>query len=152
MTEQEVLEIEPTEVLINSKWIAGVSPNQLVCEVAGLTLAARLKAVSQIPPLAAEKSDEDIEHVHQLRISVRRAAQAIRVFAELIGKAEADALREQLRRIRFAADEARNWDVLCERFANGHDVPAQIIEQAKARRREAQVPIKAIYHEAESKG
>ena len=81
MTEQELLEAEPTAVPTDSKWTAGISPDQPVCEVAGRVLDARLKAVCQSLPLAAEKSDEDVEHVHQLRISVRRAVEAVRVFS-----------------------------------------------------------------------
>jgi CHAD domain-containing protein len=147
MTEQELLEAEPTAVSSDSKWITGFSPDQPVCEVASRVLAARLKAVCHSLPLAAEKSDEDVEHVHQLRISVRRAVEAVRVFAGLIEKAEADPLRDRLRRIRLAATEARNWDVMAERFSHGGDSSAQIIERIKAHRRETQGPIVAIYQE-----
>ena len=147
MTEQALLEAEPTAVPTDSKWIAGISPDQPVCEVAGRVLDARLKAVCHSLPLAAEKSDEDVEHVHQLRISVRRAVEAVRVFSGLIEEAEVDALRDRLRRIRLAADEARNWDVMAERFSHGGDIPAKILEQIKARRREVQGPIVAVYQE-----
>ena len=147
MTEQALLEAEPTAVPTDSKWIAGISPDQPVCEVAGRVLDARLKAVCHSLPLAAEKSDEDVEHVHQLRISVRRAAEAVRVFSGLIEEAEVDALRDRLRRIRLAADEARNWDVMAERFSHGGDIPAKILERIKARRREVQGPIVAVYQE-----
>jgi CHAD domain-containing protein len=108
---------------------------------------ARLKAVCHYLPLAAEKSDEDIEHVHQLRISVRRAVEAVRVFSGLMDEAEVDALRDRLRRIRLAADEARNWDVMCERFLQGSGITSKIVEQIKAHRREAQGPIVVVYQE-----
>ncbi len=147
MTEQALLEAEPTEVSADSKWIAGISPNQPVCEVAGRVLDARLKAVCHALPLAAEKSDEDAEHVHQLRISVRRAVEAVRVFSGLMERAEVEALRNRLRRIRLAADEARNWDVMAERFCQGGDFPAKILEQIQARRREVQRPIVAVYQQ-----
>ncbi len=147
MTSQELLEAEPAAVPTDSKWTAGISPDQLVCEVAGRVLNARLKAVCQSLPLAAEKSDEDVEHVHQLRIAVRRAAEAVRVFSGLIDEAEVDPLRDRLRRIRLASDEARNWDVMVERFSHGGEIPAQTIERIKARRREVQGPIVAVYQE-----
>ena len=147
MTEQALLEAEPTPVPTDSKWTAGISPDQPVCEVAGRVLNARLKAVYHSLPLAAEKSDEDVEHVHQLRISVRRAAEALRIFSGLIEEAEADALRDRLRRIRLAADEARNWDVMAERFSHGGDIPTKLLEPIKARRREVQGPIVAVYQE-----
>ena len=116
-------------------------------EAAGRILAARLRAVFQCFPLAAERSDEDVEYVHRLRISVRRAAEAVRVFSGLIEEAEVDPLRDRLRRIRLAADEARNWDVMAERFSHGGDIPARIMERIKDRRREVQGPIVAVYQE-----
>jgi CHAD domain-containing protein len=147
MAEQALLEAEPVVVPTDSKWITGISPGQVVCEVAGQVLDARLKAVHHFLPLAAEKSDEDVEHVHQLRISVRRAVEAVRIFSGLMEEAEVDALRDRLRRIRLAADEARNWDVMVERFSHGGDIPTKIVEQVKARRREVQGPIVAVYQE-----
>ncbi len=146
MTE-ELLEAETTASSTDSKWITGISPDQPVCEVASRVLDARLKAVCRTLPLAAEKSDEDVEHVHQLRISVRRAAEAVRVFSKLIDEAEANALKDRLRRIRLAADDARNWDVMVERFSHGGDIQVRLLEQIKVRRREVQGPIVAICQE-----
>ena len=40
MTEQALLEAEPAAVPTDSKWIAGISPDQPVCEVAGRVLDA----------------------------------------------------------------------------------------------------------------
>ena len=147
MTEQELLEAEPTTT--DSKWIDGISPDQPVCEVASRVLDARLKAVLRSLPLAAEKSEEDVEHVHQLRISVRRAVEAVRLFAGLMEEAEVNALRDRLRRIRLAADGARNWDMMCERFSQGscEHITANIVEQIKSHRKEAQGPIAAVYEE-----
>ena len=145
MSEQALLEAEPVIVPTDSKWTAGVSPDRPVSEVAGRVVAARLKAVHHFLPLAADKSDEDVEYVHQLRISVRRAVEALRIFSGLIE--ETEALRDRLRRIRLAADEARNWDVMVERFSHGGDIPTKIVEQVKARRREVQGPIVAVYQE-----
>jgi CHAD domain-containing protein len=158
MTEQEVLEAQPTtatepdlEVESTAKPSAGkwtaISADQPVCEVASRVLAARLKALCRSFPLAAEKSDADVEHVHQLRIAVRRAVEAVRVFAGLMEEAEVGALRDRLRRIRLAADDARNWDVLAERFAHASDVPPQIVERIQARRQEVQGPIVTAYQE-----
>lgn len=116
MSEQELLERKSAESTRGSKWIAGISSGQTVCEVASRVLDARLKAVCHALPLAAEKSEDDVEHVHRLRISVRRAVEAVRVFAALIPEVEMGSLRDRLRRIRRAADEARNWDVMTDRF------------------------------------
>ena len=154
MTEQGFLVAEPTALPTDSKWIAGISPDQTVCEVAGRVLDARLKAVCRFLPLAAVRSDEDVEHVHQLRISVRRAVEAVKIFSGLMEEADVDPLRDRLRRIRLAADEARNWDVLCERFSHGggDGILGKIVEQVKTRRREAQGPIVAVYQEIQEDG
>ena len=149
MFKQNTLVAEPTQVIpADSKWVEGISSHQSVSKVASRVLGTRLKAICHWLPLAAEKSDEDVEHVHQLRISVRRAVEAARVFSGLIDEAKYDELREKLQRIRLAADEARNWDVVCERFLRCADgIPAEILEKVKARRREVQGPIVAIYQE-----
>ena len=145
MTGPELLETEPVAAAGDGKWIGGIAAGQPVGEVAGQVLRARLEAVRHFLPLAAEKSGEDDEYVHQLRIAVRRADEAVRIFSGLID--DTDTLRERLRRIRRAADEARNWDVMVERFSHGGDVPAAILEQVKARRREVQGPVVTVCQE-----
>ena len=81
MTEERTLVAEPTEVIpCDSNWIEAISPHQSVCKVASRVLNTRLMAVCRWLPLAAENSDEDIEYVHQLRLSVRRAVEAARIF------------------------------------------------------------------------
>lgn len=147
MSEQELHEPEPIAVPIDSKWIAGISPDRPVCEVASRVLNVRLKAVHHFLPLAAQRSDEDAEYVHQLRISVRRAAEALRVFSGVIEEAEINVLRDRLRRIRLAADKARNCDVIVNRFSHGENIPSNILKQIKVRRGEAQGPIVAIFQE-----
>ena len=56
----------------------------LTHEVAHGVLASHLQSGLRWLPLAAEKSEEDVEYVHQLRIASRRAVAALRTFAELI--------------------------------------------------------------------
>ena len=148
MTKERTLVAEPTQVIpADSNWIEGISPNQSVCKVASRVLNTRLMAVCRWLPLAAENSDEDIEYVHQLRLSVRRAVEAARVFSGLIEEAKYEELRKKLRRIRLAADDARNWDVLCGRVSHGGYIPATLLEQIKAGRRKVQEPITTAYQE-----
>jgi CHAD domain-containing protein len=102
--------------------------------------------------LAAEKSDEDVEYVHQLRVSTRRAVEAIRVSSDLIPKSAYEDLRAKLQQVRRAADEARNLDVLCAEFLRCADVSCQdtcrqIAEAIKRRRQEAQKAIVAVHEE-----
>jgi CHAD domain-containing protein len=99
--------------------------------------------------LAAMGSDENMEHVHQLRIATRRAEVGIGVFSALIPKAALSSLRDSLRRIRQAADEARNWDVMIVRLSRGAGSRPVILEQLRRRRRAAQGPIVAVHHEME---
>lgn len=150
MSEQQILVSHSGESTISSKWIAGISSGQTVREVASRVLDARLKAVCHALPLAALKCEDDVEHVHRLRISVRRAVEAVRVFAALIPAAEMGPLRDRLRRVRRAADEARNWDVMTDRFSDGEGIRLAILEQIKARRRESQGPIVTVHQEFET--
>ena len=150
MTEQ-VIE-SPLEGIVASsdKWGRSSWSNQPSSKVAHHILETRLQAVWRYLPLAAEKSDEDVEHVHQLRIATRRAVEALRVFSGLIPDAEWQDMRTKLRKIRLAADQARNWDVLADMFLNGSEVScggivSKILEEVKGRRREVQQPIVEIY-------
>ena len=96
------------------KWCTGVLSDQPVGEVARCILEARLRAVWSRLPLAAEKSAEDVEHVHQLRVATRRAVASVRLFSTLVPDEVCRDVRATLRQIRLAADEARNWDVLSD--------------------------------------
>jgi CHAD domain-containing protein len=146
VSEENTLVAEPIQAIpADNNWVDGISSSQSVSEVASRVLDARLKAVCHWLPLAAENSEEDIEYVHQLRLSVRRAVEAARVFSGLIEDAGYHELREKLRHIRLAADEARNWDVLCGRLSHGGDIPAKLLKQIKVGRRKVQEPVVAAY-------
>ena len=67
---------------LTEKWIQDVSPSDQTSDVALRTLRDRLDAVLYYLPLAAEGADEDLEHVHQLRVSSRRAAAALRLYED----------------------------------------------------------------------
>jgi CHAD domain-containing protein/uncharacterized protein Yka (UPF0111/DUF47 family) len=98
------------------KWIEGVVPTEPTGAVAERSLQNRLDAVLHYLPLAAEKADEDAEHVHQLRVWTRRATAALRLYEELLPRRRFSWMKKQLRRIRRAANEARDCDVLLERL------------------------------------
>jgi len=100
---------------MNSKWIDVPSANAPAAEMARQALAARVAKIKRMLPLAADKYREDVEHVHQLRTSCRRAAAAIEAFRPLMsGKPKA--LDRLLRQIHKAAGPARDTDVLLARF------------------------------------
>jgi CHAD domain-containing protein len=99
-----------------AKWIADVSAEQPVSELARRALDLRLSSVWHHLPLAAQLAADDVEHVHLLRVATRRAAATLRLFKDLLPRRRRRWLTKQLRRIRRAAGEARDFDVLEERL------------------------------------
>lgn len=98
----------------DSKWIPGLSPDMWAVDAARKVLNARLGAVTHYLPLAARRPQEDVEYVHQLRVSTRRAAAAIEVFDDFLTRKSRKTGRRALRRIRRAAGEARDADVFLQ--------------------------------------
>jgi CHAD domain-containing protein len=82
-----------------------------VADAARTVLAARFEVVRHFLPLAAQKPYDDPEHVHQLRVGTRRAGAALRVFRDCLPRKALRAVKQQLRTIRRAAGDARDWDV-----------------------------------------
>ena len=66
-----------------SKWVKA-SRHELLFEVAERSLESRLAAVARYLPLAAQQAEEDVEHVHQLRVWSRRATATLRLYREVI--------------------------------------------------------------------
>jgi CHAD domain-containing protein len=95
----------------DGKWIQGLAPEMPVAEAARVVLAARFDVVRHFLPLAADRPNEDIEYVHQLRVGSRRAGAALRVFAECLPKKQVKIAKRALRAVRQAAGGARDWDV-----------------------------------------
>lgn len=141
-----------SESVPESKWVKGVSEKLPLHEAAHRILQSRLFAVWHWLPLAADKSGEDVEYVHQLRVSTRRAVEAVRVFSDLVPKSARQALHARLRQVRLAADEARNLDVLCAEFVRCADKSCEstcgrIADAIRQRRQDAQQPIISVYAE-----
>jgi CHAD domain-containing protein len=113
----EALKAREEPRLRKGKWIQGTSPTAPVSAAARDALRARLRTVSYYLPLAAHKSDRDVEYVHQLRVSTRRAVALLRIFRPLLAEKHADWLDRKLKKIRWAAGEARDLDVLGRRIA-----------------------------------
>ena len=97
--------------MADGKWIEGLTPEMPVGEAAAIMLAARFEVVRHYLPLAVEKPFDDPEHVHQLRVGTRRAAAALRAFAECLPRKHLKSAKQSLRTIRRAAGDARDWDV-----------------------------------------
>ena len=101
----------------SSKWIVSVAGTTPVVTVADRTLRQRLLAVWTILPRACEPAG-DPEQVHQLRVATRRALAALDAFDELLPHKRRAWFEKQLRRLRRAAGEARDLDVLTTRLAH----------------------------------
>src|SRR6185437_8327758 len=63
---------------------------------------------------AVDSPYADREHVHQLRVSARRATASLKAFDNSLPKKHANAANKALRTIRQAAGDARDWDVFIE--------------------------------------
>ncbi len=131
-----------------AKWIEGIAPEAPVSEVAGRALRVRLEPVAHYLPLAAKRSDKDVEYVHQVRVASRRAVAAIKLFQPLLPARRSRRLRRKLNRIRRACGDARDFDVLIERLSSSpveDDVGREaLVGRIKQCRDAAQVPIRKV--------
>jgi CHAD domain-containing protein len=100
--------------------------------VAARTLRRRLDAVWSLLAPASREANRDPESVHRLRVATRRAIAAIDAFRDLIPSRRAEWFEKQLRRIRRAAGEARDLDVLTDRLASAA-APKPKVGKARAR-------------------
>lgn len=100
--------------MAEGKWIAGLTPEMPPEDAARHVLDVRFFVVKDGLPRAALEADRDIEHVHQLRVGTRRAAAALRIFADHLPRKVYRRARGRLRSIRRAAGDARDWDVFLD--------------------------------------
>ncbi|MGE3808984.1 MAG: CHAD domain-containing protein [Gemmataceae bacterium] len=97
-----------------AKWIADLAAHTRIDDSARRILTIRLEAVrDQLSPALTE-AEKDPEHVHQLRVSTRRARAALDVFESCLPAKVYRKAKKRLRSIRRAAGEARDWDVFLD--------------------------------------
>jgi CHAD domain-containing protein len=133
----------------STKWIDS-QPDDSVEDVARRAFEARLERLWHFLELSVSEPASETENVHQLRVFARRTAAAMEIFADWLPPRRGRWLRKQLRRVRKAAGEARDLDVLRMRWTERvHEMPAGegslLLEQVKRRRRKAQWPIEEAY-------
>jgi CHAD domain-containing protein len=97
--------------MAEGKWITELSATTSLADAARRVLTVRLGLIDHYLPLAMREADKDPEHVHQLRVSTRRAGAAVEIFSRCLSDKDYKRARRTLRRIRRAAGEARDWDV-----------------------------------------
>ena len=119
------------------KWLAEIEPDEPVHRVGRKAIRLRLAAVVHFLEAARDKSDR-AEAIHQLRIWTRRAAAALRLFEPIVPGAAGKKMKKRLRRIRAAAGQERDCDVLLEKLRAGEEeAPRTILQALKKRRRAA---------------
>jgi CHAD domain-containing protein len=92
----------------------------------------------------AKRTPGNVEYVHQLRVWSRRATAAVTVFRELLEKKHVDWFKKNLKKLRRAADDARDCDVMAERLSD--DPAAQrVLAEIEEHRQKAQKPIAAAW-------
>lgn len=110
---------------LSSKWVVADHKDTPVTSVAARTLRTRLQTVWTILPRACEPGG-DPEQVHQLRVATRRTLAAIEAFDRLIPAKRRQWFEKRLRRLRRAASEARDLDVLTARLIDDGHAPAPL--------------------------
>jgi len=131
-----------------SKWMETGFADTACAVAANQAIRRRLKAVDRLLTLSATKADEDVEHVHRLRVATRRARAALAAFQPFCLRRPFRETRTRLRRIRRAATEARRLDVqldILTRDATENPPSVQLayepILQDLRRRRNQQQPL-----------
>jgi CHAD domain-containing protein len=97
--------------MADGKWITGLTAGTPVADAARRVLAVRLEVVRDYLPLALHAAARDQEYVHQLRVGTRRAGAAVEIFGSCLPDRVYRTARRQLRSLRRAAGDARDWDV-----------------------------------------
>jgi CHAD domain-containing protein len=143
------------DVTSDGKWF-WVEPTDVpLTAAAARILDVRLADVRKYLPLAARRHADDVEYVHQLRVSCRRSDAALRAFKPIVGW-RGRKLKRWLQRLRRAAGPARDADVLAARLRSELDLEnpyardiIAIIDQSRV---EAQREIMAVDAKASQGG
>lgn len=124
------------------KWVEGLSPEITVADAGRVALQHRLQAVLDLLPLAAERSDENLEYVHLLRVWSRRSLASLILYKKVLPKKEWGCLRKKLKRIRDVAGDARDLDVLLSQIVAEKSCESKtFVVGVRRRRAKAQRPI-----------
>ena len=90
--------------MADGKWIDDLTGDVAWTSAARHVLKSRLEAVAErMPDAILWAADENVEHVHQLRVSTRRAGAAVRIFGGLLPAKTHRTVTKRLKRIRRAA-------------------------------------------------
>ncbi len=112
---------------ISGQWAVIDTAHTPVARVAAKTLRKRLEAVWSGLKAAYCDNASDPARVHSLRVATRRALVAMKAFHALLPRKQRSWFRKQLHRIRRAAGEARDLDVLTDHLAGTAPVANRLV-------------------------
>jgi CHAD domain-containing protein len=128
----------------SKKWLI-CDPVTPVGEIAFFALAGRLDTIPELLERAALRHDDDVEHVHRLRVATRRAEATLELFGPFGAKRPARRVASTLSTIRKAAGRARDLDVFIERSRLRQK--QGLMETLERRRKQSQKRIRRVYKE-----
>lgn len=127
-----------------NKWLTNAEADDPVARVARRAIRVRLAAVVYFLERVA-KANHQAEAIHQLRVWTRRSAAALKLFDTLVPKGPGKKLKKRLRRLRAAAGQVRDCDVLLTRLNEaGGNPPRTILRVLQARRKQARRELNSL--------
>ncbi|MBL8889624.1 MAG: CHAD domain-containing protein [Planctomycetaceae bacterium] len=97
------------------------APMACASEVCSDVVKLRLKPIRRLMKLARRRWRREPEHVHRLRVAIRRAQVTLHFFADQLPAKAIRSIERHLKRIRRAANAARDIDVLLLRYEKCSD-------------------------------
>ena len=132
---------------LSRKWLV-CDPRGSVDEAAFQAAYSRLIPLPKLLERAALQADEDIEHVHRLRVATRRADAALNEFAEAFDSRRMQQLHASLKMVRKATGRARDMDVMIKR----HKDHPGLVRRLREARRKAQKRIVRVFRKLSKTG
>jgi len=128
------------------KWLDQIEPQLSVADAAGISLQQRLSAVEWYLPLAANQPKKTDEHVHQLRVWCRRSLAAVILYQDVLPPEQVKWFRKWIHHTRTAAGDARDLDVLLQRYRPYRKKKSyrDVLADLRKRRKKAQRPIRRL--------
>ncbi|MGI8982691.1 MAG: CHAD domain-containing protein [Pirellulaceae bacterium] len=128
------------------KWQLGVTAASKVRSVARQALAVRLERVVKNLKRAANESQDQAHNIHRLRTWCRRSAAAVELFRPLLPKREAKWFARKLKKVRQAAGNVRDLDVMLEQATDN----PPLAEELKGQRDQASQPLGKLHKRFQS--
>ncbi len=125
----------------SEKWQPGVTAASKVRAIARQALSARLERVVKNLKRAVKESQDQADNIHRLRTWCRRCAAAVELFRPLLPKKEAKWFARQLKKVRQAAGDVRDLDVMLEQAADN----PPLVEELKKQRDKASKPLGKLH-------